>query len=67
MPTYPPPPCMAAQMGVPGNPECQCPTPMAAMFCMSGHMTECHAGQGCAEARCSHLSRYSDGEDDSER
>ena len=56
--TYPPPPCMAAQMQVPGNPACHCPTPMAAMFCMEGHMLECHAGMDCATARCSHLARY---------
>lgn len=54
---YPPPLCMAEPMGEPGNPACYCPTPMAAMLCMEGHMTECHAGLDCAEARCSHLDR----------
>lgn len=57
MPDYPPPPCTAAQMGVAGNPKCHCPHPMAAMFCMEGHMTECHSGMSCEEARCSHYER----------
>lgn len=60
MPTYPPPPCMAAQLGIPGNPDCHCPNPMAAMFCMEGHMLECHAGMSCVEAACGHLSKYDD-------
>jgi hypothetical protein len=57
MPTYPPPPCMAGQLGVEGHPACHCPTPMAAMVCLEGHMLECHAGQTCEEAQCSHYAR----------
>ncbi len=47
------------------NPKCHCLHPMAAHFCMEGHMTECHAGMTCEEAECSHYSReefYSDDE-----
>jgi len=48
--TYPPP----AQ-----HPHCQCwPNLMRAFYCMTGHMTECHYPQTCAEARCAHLARY---------
>jgi hypothetical protein len=36
------------------NPDCHCHHPMQAHFCMEGHMTECHAGMSCEEARCSH-------------
>lgn len=56
--TYPPPPHMAAQMGVQGNPNCHYPTPMASMMCGEGHRLECHAGMTWSTARCSHLSRY---------
>ena len=30
----------------------------AAMFCSTGHMTECHYPLGCREAACGHLDRY---------
>lgn len=36
------------------NPKCVCPNPMAAMFCMTGHMLECHYPMSCSEAECSH-------------
>jgi len=36
------------------NADCHCHTPMAAMFCGEGHMTECHTGSSCEEANCSH-------------
>lgn len=36
------------------NPACVCPTPMAAMFCGYGHMTECHYPMNCAKAQCAH-------------
>lgn len=42
------------------NPNCHCKTPVEAMFCMEGHMTECHAGMTCDQAECSHLERYED-------
>lgn len=45
------------------NPNCLCPNPMAAFFCQTGHMTECHSGLTCDKARCSHLPRYSDGDE----
>lgn len=49
-PNYPPPN---------NNPACQCRgNPMRQMFCMSGHMTECHYPYDCATAGCSHLARY---------
>lgn len=32
-------------------------TPMACMFCMEGHMLECHYGMTCDEAECSHYQR----------
>jgi hypothetical protein len=45
------------------NPACVCwPNTMKAFFCPHGHMLECHAGQTCEEARCSHLARYDDPE-----
>lgn len=33
-------------------------SPMACTFCMVGHLLECHAPMGCAEAKCSHLTKY---------
>lgn len=57
MADYPPPPCIAASMGVAGNPQCHCHHPMAAMWCLEGHMTECHAGMTCEAAQCSHYER----------
>lgn len=57
MPTYPPHPHIAAQMGEKGNPECRCPNAMAAVFCMTGHMMECHYPLTCEQARCSHWER----------
>lgn len=29
-------------------------SPMACMFCLYGHMTECHYPLTCEEAKCSH-------------
>ena len=29
-------------------------TPLACMFCTTGHMTECHHPWGCSEIECSH-------------
>ena len=41
------------------TPNCRCRgNPMAAMFCMQGHMLECHVGMDCATAKCSHLAKY---------
>ena len=34
--------------------KCQCTDGMQAMFCMYGHLTECHYPQTCDEAECSH-------------
>ena len=40
------------------NQSCHCTSnPMQAIFCMEGHMTECHAGMSCEEAQCSHYLR----------
>ena len=36
------------------NLECTCPNALASHFCMTGHMTECHVGKSCKEARCGH-------------
>lgn len=44
------------------NPKCVC-SPMQAMFCVYGHMLECHFPLTCDQAHCSHLARYRDGED----
>ena len=41
------------------NPNCVCSDPMQSMFCTTGHMTECHSGLACSEARCAHLPKYS--------
>jgi hypothetical protein len=57
MPTYPPPPRIAAQLGLPGNPACTCPTPLASLLCPFGHLTECHQGQSCEAAQCFHWHR----------
>jgi hypothetical protein len=44
------------------NPNCLCMQGggglSAAFFCQMGHMTECHSGMSCSDARCSHLPRY---------
>lgn len=29
-------------------------SPMSCMFCMEGHMTECHYPHSCADAECNH-------------
>lgn len=55
---YGPPLCMAEEMKEEGNPDCHCLTPLAAMFCMTGHMTECHYPMSCEEAQCGHLKLY---------
>jgi hypothetical protein len=34
--------------------------PMACMYCMSGHILECHYQMSCEEAQCSHLAAYGD-------
>lgn len=39
------------------NPACVCPTAMAAMFCATGHMLECHYPMSCSEADCGHYQR----------
>lgn len=36
---------------------CVCTDPRQAFFCMQGHLTECHVGMTCEEARCSHYLR----------
>jgi len=43
------------------NPDCICPTAMAAMFCMTGHMLECHYPLHCEDARCDHYRREVEG------
>jgi hypothetical protein len=46
------------------NPACQCKeNPMRAMFCMLGHLTECHAPGDCLSARCTHLLKYDGSEE----
>ena len=42
------------------SPQCRCRDrgPMASMFCMTGHMTECHHPLDCRQAGCNHLQRY---------
>ncbi len=46
----------------------QCPagavSPMACMFCMTGHMLECHYPYDCETAQCSHLAEYEDLDED---
>jgi hypothetical protein len=34
-------------------------SPLSCMFCMEGHMLECHAGRTCEQAKCSHYLRDS--------
>ena len=49
------------------NPKCVCyPNLLAAMFCMTGHMTECHYPMSCRDANCSHLDRYEGGPSEDE-
>ena len=37
------------------NPNCQCRKEgRNPMFCMTGHLLECHYPQSCEEANCSH-------------
>jgi len=39
--------------------EGKCPrglsSPLGCMFCLEGHMLECHKGMDCYEAQCDHL------------
>lgn len=47
------------------NPKCICPTFIAQMFCIWGHLTKCHYPMTCDEARCSHyLAQLADDDDD---
>jgi hypothetical protein len=40
-------------------------SPVACMFCGEGHLLNCHAGQTCEEAKCSHyLQEAEEGETD---
>lgn len=42
-------------------PLCRCrASPIAATFCPTGHMTECHYPLTCDQAACGHLPRYDD-------
>jgi hypothetical protein len=38
-------------------------SPIACMFCSSGHMLECHYPMDCQEAQCFHLTGYASCED----
>lgn len=40
------------------EPGCKCADPRQAFMCPEGHLMECHVGQTCLQAQCSHLSRY---------
>jgi len=40
-----------------GTCEMKATSPMACMFCLYGHLTECHYPLLCAEACCSHYQR----------
>lgn len=48
----------AKAFGEKPHPLCRCENGMAAMFCPTGHLTECHYPMKCREAQCSHLERY---------
>lgn len=37
------------------HPGCHCNNPGESMMCLEGHLLECHAGQSCDEAHCSHF------------
>lgn len=39
---------------MPENPDCRCLAPMQRMFCMTGHILDCHYPLTCSEAECSH-------------
>jgi hypothetical protein len=56
--SYPPPPCMAPEIGISGNPACICTSLLSAFFCQTGHMMECHYPMDCLTAKCSHLAKY---------
>lgn len=54
------------------NPLCRCAqrgpmAGMAAMFCLCGHMTECHYPFTCEEAACGHLHAYGFEDEEIER
>lgn len=55
--SYPPPPYIARQLGIPGNSKCVCTNGMYSMFCPFGHMTECHYPMTCSDAECQHFQR----------
>lgn len=40
------------------NPNCQCNNALAAFYCRTGHMLECHYPMTCSEANCSHMDNY---------
>ena len=57
---FAPHPEIARQLGISGNEKCVCPSPIHAMACPWGHMTECHYPQDCEEALCSHFLQSAD-------
>lgn len=58
--SFAPHPEIAKQLGVKGNDKCVCATPLEAMACPWGHMTECHYPMDCEEAQCSHFLQSAD-------
>jgi hypothetical protein len=52
---YFPHPEIAKQLGVEGNPNCVCATPIDTLACPWGHVDGCHYPKECHEALCSHF------------
>ena len=49
---------------------CECPrklkAPVACVFCLYGHILECHYPKTCEEAKCWHLERYREAEEEAD-
>lgn len=57
---FPPHPEIAKQLGVEGNPQCVCATPIDTMACPWGHVEGCHYPKECSAAMCEHFLRSAD-------
>lgn len=53
--SFPPHPEIARQLGVEGNPQCVCATPIDTMACPWGHVDGCHFPKECWQAQCEHF------------
>lgn len=44
------------------NPDCECPRIIQAMYCLTGHILECHFPIPCSEADCDYYRNDQEGD-----